>query len=185
MLTPNVTAAMTWTNPLYGAQNSGNEDYLWVKNSVGTIIGWIDETGTPRGTLAGGTALEVSGSLITSPANLLPGANVTLTVAGSNITIAAPTAGPGPQGPQGPTGPQGVAGAEPNGFADVTAYGARAVAYNAYPSTTATISGSSPNAALASASTFQNGDGVVVYGAGTACSLTAPSSVTVQPSQAR
>src|SRR5271170_1128698 len=152
MLTPNVTAAMTWTNPLYGAQNSGNEDYLWVKNSVGTIIGWIDETGTPRGTLA------------TEDGEQGP---------------------PGPQGAQGPTGPQGVSGSEPNGFADVTAYGARAVVYNAYPSTTATISSSSEDATLAAASTFVNGDGVVIYGAGTACALTTPSSVAVQPSQAR
>ena len=91
---------------------------------------------------------------------------------------------PGAPGAPGAEGPQGVAGAEPNGFADVTAYGARAVAYNSYPSTTATISGSSADASLAAASTFENGDGVVVYGAGATCSLTTPSSVAVQPSQA-
>ena len=92
---------------------------------------------------------------------------------------------PGAPGTPGAEGPPGVPGAEPNGVADVTAYGARAVAYNAYPATTATMSGSSADATLAAASTFEDGDGVVVDGAGTACSLTAPSSVTVQPSQAR
>jgi len=66
-------------------------------------------------------------------------------------------------------------------YVDVTAYGARALS-GAAPQTTVTVSGGSTVAMLAAASTFQNGDGVVIYGAGTTNTLTTPSAPTVAAS---
>ena len=71
----------------------------------------------------------------------------------------------------------------PNPWYDVTRYGARAVAFGAAPQTTATVSAGSASATLAGASTFQNGDGVVVYGAGATNTLATPGAPTVTPSQ--
>lgn len=61
-----------------------------VRESDGSVLGWIDQNGYPQGTLAGtgggGSSVFVEGSLITNP-NFLPGLGVSFTVAGSNITI--------------------------------------------------------------------------------------------------
>src|SRR5208282_4422995 len=57
----------------------------------------------------------------------------------------------------------------PNPYIDIRCAGAVAVVPSAVPSIpgiTATMSGSSPNVTLSSASTFANGNGVVVYGVG-------------------
>ncbi len=70
----------------------------------------------------------------------------------------------------------------PNPYIDVTAYGGRAVAADI--STTATINSGSSFANLASASGFQNGDGVVIYGAGSTNRLSTPGAPTVTPSVA-
>lgn len=74
----------------------------------------------------------------------------------------------------------------PNPYTDVTSYGARAVNTNpfvGYPTTTATASASSTAVTLAAASYFQNGDGVVIYGAGATNVMATPSAPTVVPSQ--
>ena len=69
----------------------------------------------------------------------------------------------------------------PNPAYDITAYGARAV--YTQPQTTATMGAGSVTATLAGASTFQNGDGVVIYGAGATNTLATPGAPTVVPSQ--
>jgi hypothetical protein len=73
----------------------------------------------------------------------------------------------------------------PNPYVDVTRYGVRAVNPNvapAIPGITANINSGSATPTLSSASTFQNGDGVVIYGAGAPHSMTTPGGPTVTPS---
>ena len=75
----------------------------------------------------------------------------------------------------------------PNPGVDITRYGARAVAANiapAIPGITANINSSSNSATISNASTFQNGDGVTIFGAGAPCSLSTPTGLTVTPSLA-
>jgi hypothetical protein len=78
----------------------------------------------------------------------------------------------------------------PNPYVDVTAYGVRDVNPSTTPAAvglTASISSvTNPTVAtISSASTFQNGDGVVIYGAGAPHSMTTPGAPTVTPSVAR
>src|SRR3990172_2409042 len=69
----------------------------------------------------------------------------------------------------------------PNPWLDVTRFGAR----GATPfQTTATMSAASTTATLAAASNFQNGDGVVIYGAGATNTMSTPAAPTVTPSLA-
>ncbi len=73
----------------------------------------------------------------------------------------------------------------PNPNVDITRYNARATATNVapmIPGITASISSGQFTATLSSASTFQNGDGVNIFGAGAAHSMTPPSAPTVMPS---
>ena len=70
----------------------------------------------------------------------------------------------------------------PNPWYDVRSFGARMVIKP--PSTTATIYSGSAVATLAVASTFKNGDGVVVRGAGPTPTMSTPSGPTVTPSNA-
>lgn len=71
----------------------------------------------------------------------------------------------------------------PNPYVDIKQFGARACNPNLTPCAaglTATISLGSPTVAtISSASTFVNGDGVVIYGAGPVNALTTPSAPTV------
>jgi hypothetical protein len=71
----------------------------------------------------------------------------------------------------------------PNPYIDVTRYGVRSTATTGtpfVPGITATINSGSPTATISSASTFQNGDGVVIFGAGAAQSMTAPTPTVTQ-----
>jgi hypothetical protein len=72
----------------------------------------------------------------------------------------------------------------PNPYRDVTRYGVRAVDPNVAPVTagiTANCTIASATVAISAASTFQNGDGVVIYGCGAPHSMTTPSAPTVTP----
>jgi hypothetical protein len=72
----------------------------------------------------------------------------------------------------------------PNPYIDIRSYGASAVTPAAVPSALATISLTNPTTVnLNSASTFQNGDGVDIIGAGASVSMTTPGAPTVTPSQ--
>jgi len=155
---------------------------------------WIENGGTGTGSGGGGSPGAPTQSLqCNSGAGTFVACNATdngTTLAiGENSTVA---------------GNQSVAGAEtitgaasiggnaivsgdtqfcgPNPSRDVRCYHARSVNPNivpAIPGITATVSGTT--ATLSSASSFQNGDGVDVWGAGSACVLTAPTGVTVTP----
>jgi len=70
----------------------------------------------------------------------------------------------------------------PNPYIDITRFGARACDRNATPCAgglTANMTSGSAVATISSASTFINGDGVVVYGAGSASGLTVPTGLAV------
>ena len=68
----------------------------------------------------------------------------------------------------------------PDSLFDITTYGARAV--SAIPKTTVTMAKRSATAFLASATSFRNGDGVTIYGAGGTITLSTPSAPIVTPS---
>ena len=75
----------------------------------------------------------------------------------------------------------------PNPYVDVTRYGVRNACTSTapcVPGITATINATSTTATLSTASTFQNGDGVAIPGAGAAHAMTTPVGVTVTPSVA-
>src|SRR6266850_578174 len=70
----------------------------------------------------------------------------------------------------------------PNPYVDITRFGARACDRNTTPCAgglTANMTSGSAVATISSASTFINGDGVVVYGAGTASGLTTPTGLAI------
>lgn len=76
----------------------------------------------------------------------------------------------------------------PNPYKSVDQYGARAVNNNtvpAIPGITANCTSTLSSIALSSASTFQNGDGVTVYGCGPTNPVSTPSAPTVTPVGAR
>ncbi len=53
MINPNAAAMFKWNNNFAPGAPSGSQDFLQlVRQSDGTILGFIDETGTPRGSLA-------------------------------------------------------------------------------------------------------------------------------------
>jgi hypothetical protein len=66
----------------------------------------------------------------------------------------------------------------PNPYIDIRAFGARMI-LGATPSTTAGITSGTATATLAAASTFQNGDGVVIRGAGANITISTPGTPTV------
>jgi hypothetical protein len=124
----------------------------------------------------------------------LPGGNSTCTAGTGTIFIAPSFTGALPDTWKGIDvyGPAGFALAAPvfkgpNPYVDVTAYGVRAVTYNvapAIPGITANMTAVGTSATLSSASSFQNGDGVVIYGAGAAHAMTTPGAPAVTPSVA-
>jgi hypothetical protein len=70
----------------------------------------------------------------------------------------------------------------PNPWSDATQFGMRAV--STVPTTTATVAGTTA-VTLASASTFQNRDGIVIYGAGPQATVATPTITSVTPSLAK
>ncbi len=75
----------------------------------------------------------------------------------------------------------------PNPGVDITRFGARQTTYNQTPSQpgiTSSITIATPTATLSAASTFQNGDGVVIFGAGAPQAMATPAAPTVTPSVA-
>jgi len=75
----------------------------------------------------------------------------------------------------------------PNPYVDISAFGARAVNPNTTPAAaglTASCTSGQPTVSISSASTFVNGDGVIIYGCGAPHSMSTPSGVSVTPSLA-
>lgn len=53
MLLPNISAMKKWVNNFFPGSNNQSQDFLQlVRQSDGTILGWIDERGIARGSLA-------------------------------------------------------------------------------------------------------------------------------------
>jgi hypothetical protein len=62
MLLPNVSSLFEWTNNFSPAAPAGSEDFLQlIRYSDGKILKFIDETGTPRGSLAVGGSGGIGG----------------------------------------------------------------------------------------------------------------------------
>lgn len=75
----------------------------------------------------------------------------------------------------------------PNPYVDITAFGARTANPNLAPAAvgiTANCTATNTQVTISSASTFVNGDGVVLYGCGAPQSMSTPSAPTVTPSLA-
>jgi hypothetical protein len=53
MQLPNIAAMYLWVNNFMSGSKAQSQDFLQLaRQSDGTVLGWIDETGTPRGSLA-------------------------------------------------------------------------------------------------------------------------------------
>lgn len=137
-------------------------------------MGGIDSTGSPYGNLGGGirtdSTLSGNGS-----------ASSPLSVVGS--ALISPVVSPNPLAFD-----TNVAFKGPNPYVDVTRYGVRALNPTTIPvalGLSASINSGFALATISSASSFVNGDGVVIYGAGAAHSMTTPASVVVTPSVAQ
>jgi hypothetical protein len=68
-LIPNVAAMFKWVNSFFPAAKGGSQDFVQlIRESDGEVLGWIDESGTLRGSLAtgsgGGADIEVAGTPI-------------------------------------------------------------------------------------------------------------------------
>jgi hypothetical protein len=72
-------------------------------------------------------------------------------------------------------------------YTDVTTYGVRSTSSTvapAIPGITATINSNSTSCTISAASSFQNGDGVTIFGAGPTITISTPGTPTVTPSNA-
>lgn len=186
--------------------DDGLADYLQVADRKGGVLGWIDGSGIPRGSLA--TAIPPSlaqtipfsgiptGSCTPSQTAVNTGTGDFYSCSNGAWTKIGPTAGslvspitsPNPLAFDVNVNFKG-----PNPYADVTRYGVRSVA-NAVPATpgiTAGISSGSSIVAISNANNcpgqtgsvcFKNGDGVVIFGAGAPHSMVTPIAPTVTPS---
>jgi hypothetical protein len=183
----------------------GGEDILQLRSEGGDPIAWIDSNGAPQGNLIPEfpsypsnpmfqtVTMENQSGGSTPPAGELvlysklsdkrlyykdeTGTEIGPLTNSAN-TLSSPVTTPNPLAFDVSLNFKG-----PVPWVDVTRYGVRAV--TSTPSTTATINASSMAATLAAASTFQNGDGIVIYGAGAVHSMSTPLAPTVTPSVAR
>jgi hypothetical protein len=134
-------------------------------------VGGIDSTGAPFGNLLPGVHTDATLSGAGTPAS-------PLSVAGA--ALISPVVSPNPLAFDTNVNFKG-----PNPYVDVTRYGVRAITPTTTPAAvglTVTINSGSASALISSASSFVNGDGVVIYGAGPAHSMTTPTGVSVTPS---
>jgi hypothetical protein len=152
-------------------------------------VAWIDATGTPQGAMAIPTPefSDLEGTLSVPSqvgATGTPSSSTYLrgdgTWAAGTGGISSPVGSPSPFVYQTDMQFQG-----PNPWIDVRAYGVRAVNPNATPAATGLTANTQSGQAgvtISAASSFVNGDGVVLYGAGATHSMTTPSQPTVTPS---
>jgi len=127
-------------------------------SSTATVTGALaaNSTATITGALTANSTAAISGALTTAS---------TATIGGLFTTVVDSLFG------------------GPNPYMDVRQFGVRGVV--SVPATTGSINATSNALTLAAASTFQNGDGIVVRGAGTTLTLTTPAAPTVVASNAR
>lgn len=188
-LTPTKRAFVKWEN------SNLADDYLQLSTASGKVSAWIDSTGTPQGALATVVTTPFLG-VPTGPCSPTQTAVDTTTgnfyscVGGSWLkvgpgaagTLSSPIVTPNPLAFDVDLHFKG-----PTPWADITRFGARAIPTNATPAIpgiTASITSTQTTATISSASSFINGDGVVIYGAGTAHAMTTPTGLTVTPSLA-
>ena len=163
-------------------------DFLQVLDPNSKPLGWIDSNGFPQGSLLSTTPFlgAPTGSCASSQTaiNTLTGDfyscqnGLWILIGPTAGSLVSPVTSPNPLALDVNVNFKG-----PNPYFDITRYGVRAV--STVPSTMATINSGSASASLAAASTFQNGDGIVIYGAGPAHSMSTPGAPTVTPSISR
>jgi hypothetical protein len=187
---------------------ASDEDFLQLKRN-GTLLGGLDYTGAPYGNLVsgggGGSVTSVfgrtgtvvatvndynfnqlAGSLAISQINAsgTPSSSTFLRGDGSWAAgtggVSSPVSSPTPFIFNTDLQMEG-----PNPWLDVRSYGVRAVLPNSTPAAvglTANTTATNPVVSISAASSFVNGDGVVIYGAGASHSMSTPSAPTVTPS---
>jgi len=174
----------------------GGSDFLQLTDRTGGVLGWIDSTGALQGNLI--TSVIQTQAFIGAPTGpCAPQQTAVNSLTGDfyscqngSWTLIGPTAGSlvSPVTSPSPLAfDVNLAFKGPTPYTDVTRYGVRAVNTNvapAVPGITVIINSGSAAATISSASTFQNGDGVVIFGAGAAHSMTTPTGLTVTPSVA-
>lgn len=175
-------------------ENNAANDFLQLSDGTGNILGWIDGFGGLNGSLVTSLLPNVTVPFLGAPTGPCLSAQTAVNTLNGNFyscqngawTLIGPTAGSlvSPVTSPNPLAfDVNVAFKGPNPYYDVTRYGVRAV--STVPSASATINSGSSSVTLSAASTFQNGDGVVLYGAGAPHSLSTPGAPTVTPSVAR
>jgi hypothetical protein len=173
-----------------------SSDFLQLIDSNKNTIGWIDSSGTPQGTLATaavtpflgvptGPCLQTQTAVDTTTGNFYScvGGSWLKVGPGAAGTLSSPIVTPNPLAFDVDLHFKG-----PTPWADITRFGARAIPTNtapAIPGITASITATQITATLSDASSFQKGDGVVIYGAGATHSMTTPTGLTVTPSLAK
>jgi hypothetical protein len=168
---------------------SASNDFLQLSGPNGTILGGISSSGQPFGSLSTASVIQFAGvptgpclgnqiAVNSGTGDLYSCSNgVWVKVGPTAGSLVSPITSPNPLAFD-----VNVAFKGPNPYVDITRFGARTCDVHNPPCTsgiTATMSSGSPTATISSASTFINGDGVVVYGAGTASGLTVPTGLAV------
>ena len=182
-LNPTQKAVWKW-------EGLASSDFLQVLGPNNSPLGWIDSKGSPQGSLSSTIPFLGAPTGSCSPqqtaVNSLTGdfyscQNGTWTLVGPTAgSLVSPVVSPNPLAFDVNVNFKG-----PNPYRDVTRYGVRAVneaVAPAIPGITVTINAGSASASLSAASTFVKGDGVTIFGAGTAHTLTTPVGLTVTPS---
>ena len=170
---------------------AGQGDILHFADSTGAVVSWIDGNGLPQGNLSSG-AVQFPGAPIgtcsagqsavnTGTGDFYSCSSGSWTKVGPTASsLSSPVSSPSPLAFDVNVNFKG-----PNPYADVTRYGVRSTTATVAPSVpgiTVTVNSGSTAATLSSASTFQNGDGVVIFGAGAAHAMTTPGTLTATPS---
>lgn len=174
--------------------NAG-EDFLQLSDSTGRVSGWIDSNGLLNGALipvggttpfAGvptGTCTATQTAVNSGTGDLYSCSNGVWIKTGPTAgSLVSPITSPNPVAFDVDMSFKG-----PNPWVDVREFGVRSVNVNVIPSIpgiTVSINSGSASAAISAASTFQNGDGVILFGAGTTHAMATPGAPTVTPSLA-
>lgn len=181
---------------------SASNDFLQLSGPNGTILGGINSSGQPFGSLSTASVIQFAGvptgpclgtqiAVNSGTGDLYSCSNgVWVKVGPTAGSLVSPITSPNPLAFD-----VNLAFKGPNPWTDVTRYGARALIPNATPAAvgiTATINSGSALTTVSTTSCpgqigsvcFMNGDGVVVYGAGAAHSLATPGAPTIVPSLA-
>lgn len=178
-------------------ESDGSADFLQLINFQGSVLGGIDALGNPQGNLIPifpPTTISFpgvpTGSCTSTQTAVNTGTGDFYSCSGGSWVKIGPTAGSlvSPISSPNPLAfDVNLAFKGPNPYVDVTRYGVRSTTPNVAPSApgiTATINSGSNSAAISSASTFQNGDGILIFGAGAAHSMSTPAISSVTPSVA-